>query len=162
MILAFLLIFLVTGCSLENLSPAHFFDNLFPKQTKKIVVPSSTTDKVKRKKSRPPLQKKVYQAKSRKRHSSPIKVQKLSKTYLYYLHSASLPELRHYLDSGKAAEDLPLEKYTLLRERRKGMEEDALIQYGSLKELIAAYDKTKNPRFKARILELMKEQEASR
>jgi len=39
------------------------------------------------------------------------------------------------------------------------MEEDALIQYGSLKELIAAYDKTKNPRFKARILELMKEKE---
>lgn len=162
MILAFLFIFLVTGCSLENLSPTHFFNNIFPKHTKNIAVPSEKTDKTKHRPPHISSQKKRAKATNRKRRSHAVKIQKLSKTYLYYLHSASLPELRHYLDSGKAAEDLPLEKYTLLRERRKGMEEDALIQYGSLKELIAAYDKTKNPRFKARILELMKEQEASR
>ena len=159
MILAFLFIFLMTGCSLENLSPTHFFNNIFPKHTKEIVVPSGKTNKTKPTISHGSFHQKRAHATKRKRRPHPVKIQKLSKTYLYYLHSASLPELRHYLDSGKAAEDLPLEKYTLLRERRKGMEEDALIQYGSLKELIAAYDKTKNPRYKARILTLMKQKE---
>ena len=141
-VIALLSIFMASGCSLKNVSPTHLFDNFFPKRTKSHLHPS---------------QKKVQAL--RRKQNTYAKIHTFPKTYLYYLRSASLPELRRYLDSGKAAEDLSLREYTLLRARRKGMEEDALIRYGSLKELIAAYDKTRNPRFKARILELMKQEE---
>jgi len=159
LIIALFATFLLTGCSLEDISPSKFFDNARPKQSKTSSGPSRKHIQASRRpKHLAPSQTKRKHTRKPHRHLS---VDKLPHSYLYYLHSATLPELRHYLDSGRAAEDLPLDQYTLLRERRKGMEEDALIQYGTLKELIAAYDKDKNPRLKRRILMLMKEKEKS-
>ena len=153
-LLAVVAVFSLSGCSWDSFPTPQFLENLFPKKTKVIAIKAQKKKRVSQHKARKtPLPNKAPRPHSARR------IRALPKTYLYYLHSASLPELRHYLDSGKAAEDLPLEKYTLLRERRKGMEEDALLQYGTLKELINAYEKNKDPRFKRRILELMKEKE---
>jgi len=166
-LLAVVAVFSLSGCSWDSFPMPRFLENLFPKKTKVITAKfQKKKRKPKHKTKNPPFANKS-QHKTRKnprpnklpRPHNVHRIRPLPKTYLYYLHSASLPELRHYLDSGKAAEDLPLEKYILLRERRKGMEEDALLQYGTLKELINAYEKNKDPRFKRRILELMKEKE---
>ncbi|WP_295421055.1 hypothetical protein [Sulfurovum sp.] len=84
------------------------------------------------------------------------KPQKPAKSYYYYLRYASYDELHSYLSSGDARNDLTYNQYNTLQKRRTTLREEKLLRDGSLEELIEAYKKNKDPRYKARILMLMK------
>jgi len=79
--------------------------------------------------------------------------------YLYYLNNASLSALHTYLSKYTTKKSLSASKYSALRLREKSMEEKKLLKTGTLEELIAAYKRNKNPKFKQRILSLMKEKQ---
>jgi hypothetical protein len=81
------------------------------------------------------------------------------KPFNYYLHQASLYELSNYLDDPKSPQVLGYGRYRLLKRRLEKLKEEELLQEGSLETLIATYKQNKNPRFKARILELLKEKQ---
>ena len=81
------------------------------------------------------------------------------KPYVYYLHQASLYELSNYLDDPKSRSELGYGRYRLLQRRLRKLKEAQLLQEGSLETLIATYKKNKDPRFKARILELLKKKQ---
>lgn len=81
------------------------------------------------------------------------------KPYSYYLYQASLYELSNYLDDPQSAKDLSHSQHNILKHRLSKLKEEQLLQEGSLETLIAAYKKNKDPRFKQRILELMKEKQ---
>ena len=88
------------------------------------------------------------------------KPREVTKPYSYYLESASYNELNTYLSTSESREDLTYNQYNTLKERLK---EERLLVDGSLEEVIAAYKKNKDPRFKTRSLELMKKvQESAR
>jgi hypothetical protein len=69
------------------------------------------------------------------------------------LHTAPYEELRSYLSEEDVRENLTYNQYRKLKER---LEEEELLREGSLEELIAAYKENKDPRYKAKILLLMK------
>ncbi|WP_415407126.1 hypothetical protein ACLHDG_00970 [Sulfurovum sp. CS9] len=75
------------------------------------------------------------------------------KPYSYYLESASYNELNTYLSKNETRDHLTYNEYNTLKERLK---EEKLLQDGSLEEVIAAYKKNKDPRYKTRSLLLMK------
>ena len=81
------------------------------------------------------------------------KPKKATKPYRYYLEKASYDELNTYLSRAETREQLTYNQYNRLKERRK---EEKLLQDGSLEEVIAAYKKNNDPRYKIRSLELMK------
>lgn len=81
------------------------------------------------------------------------------KPYLYYLQYASLYELSNYLDDPKSHQDLSISQHHMLKHRLTNLKEEQLIQEGSLEALIAAYKKDKNPKFKQRILQLLKKKQ---
>lgn len=81
------------------------------------------------------------------------KPKKATKPYSYYLKSASHNELNTYLSKDESRDDLTYNQYNKLKEKLK---EEKLLQEGSLEEVIAAYKKNKDPRYKAKSLELMK------
>jgi len=81
------------------------------------------------------------------------KPRKVTKPYSYYLERASYNELNTYLSKSESREDLTYNQYNTLKERLK---EEKLLVDGSLEEVIAAYKKNKDPRYKTRSLELMK------
>lgn len=81
------------------------------------------------------------------------KPRKATKPYSYYLESASYSELNTYLSKSESREDLTYNQYNTLKERLK---EEKLLVDGSLEDVIAAYKKNKDPRFKTRSLKLMK------
>ncbi len=85
------------------------------------------------------------------------KPKKITKPYYYYLGNASYGELNSYLSNGEARNDLTYNQYNALQKRRDILKEEKLLQDGSLEELIAAYKKNKDPRYKTRIMRLMKE-----
>ncbi len=87
------------------------------------------------------------------------KPKEVSKPYSYYLKSASYEELNTYLSKGESREQLTYNQYNQLKEKQK---EEKLLQSGSLEEVIAAYKKNKDPRFKTRSLELMKKVQESK
>lgn len=76
--------------------------------------------------------------------------------YTYYLNNASLNELSSYL-AGDAT--LSNSEYSALKQRERNMKEKELLETGTLEELIAAYKSNKKPKFKQRILSLMKEKQ---
>ncbi len=82
-----------------------------------------------------------------------VKPEKSTKPYTYYLHTASYEELRSYLAEENVRENLTYNQYRKLKEK---LEEEELLREGSLEELIAAYKQNKDPRYKAKILLLMK------
>ena len=82
-----------------------------------------------------------------------------SKPYLYYLHHASLYELSNYLDDPKNRRTLSYAQYHTLKRRLIELQEEQLLQDGSLETLISAYKKNRKPRFKERIMELLKEKQ---
>ena len=84
------------------------------------------------------------------------KPKKTTKPYYYYLRSASYDELNSYLSDGDASNDLTYNQYNTLQKRRNVLKEEKLLRDGSLEELIAAYKKNKDPRYKTKILLLMK------
>jgi len=81
------------------------------------------------------------------------------KPYNYYLHFASLYELSNYLDDPQSRYSLSHEQYRILKRRLTHLQEENILREGSLESLIAAYKQNKNPRFKQRILELMKKKQ---
>ena len=81
------------------------------------------------------------------------KPKEVTKPYSYYLKSASYAELNTYLSKSETRGDLTYNQYNQLKEKQK---EEKLLVDGSLEEVIAAYKKNKDPRYKARSLQLMK------
>lgn len=87
------------------------------------------------------------------------KPKKATKPYSYYLERASYNELNTYLSVGGAIDHLTYNEYNKLKEKLK---EEKLLQDGSLEEVIAAYKKNKDPRYKTKILLLMKKVQESK
>jgi len=79
--------------------------------------------------------------------------------YLYYLNNASLSELHTYLSKHTTKKSLSTSKYLALKQKKTNMGDKEILKEGTLEELIAAYKRNKNPKFKQRILSLMKEKQ---
>ncbi len=75
----------------------------------------------------------------------------------YYAQEASYHELDTYLNTPSTKNSLTFNQYTTLTQRHAKLKEEKLLQDGSLEALISAYKTNKNPKYKQRILELMKE-----
>jgi len=75
----------------------------------------------------------------------------------YYAQEASYHELDTYLNNPTTKNVLTFNQYTQLTQRHAKLKEEKLLKDGSLETLISAYKTNKNPRYKQRILELMKE-----
>ncbi len=82
-----------------------------------------------------------------------------SRPYLYYLHHASLYELSNYLDDPQNRRTLSYAQHHTLKQRLAALQEEQLLRDSSLEKLISAYKKNKKPRFKQRIMELLKEKQ---
>jgi len=83
------------------------------------------------------------------------------KPYSYYLHQASLGELSTYIANKATKNSLSYNQYNMLRRRKLFLQEEKLFKEGSLEELIAAYKVNKNPKYKKRIMSLMKAKQES-
>ena len=81
----------------------------------------------------------------------------ITKGYHHYLHNASLPALQRYLAKSETSSSLSYSQYKKLQKHARKMKEEKLLKEGSLEELIAAYKINKNPKYKKRILILMKD-----
>jgi len=90
-----------------------------------------------------------------------ISKQKPRDLYHYYLHDASYYELQNYLSTSDAQSALSYNQYNTLKKRYGKMKEEKLLKEGTLEELIAAYKKNNNPKYKTKILARMKELQAS-
>ncbi len=77
--------------------------------------------------------------------------------YPYYLRQASLTELDHYLKSSKSYSELTNGERQMLTHRLTQLKQEKMLKDAPLEDLIAAYKENKDPRFKARILERIKE-----
>ena len=75
----------------------------------------------------------------------------------YYAQEASYHELETYLNDSKAKDSLTFNQYTQLTQRYTALKDEKMLKDGSLEELISSYKTNKNPKYKKRILELMKE-----
>ncbi len=75
----------------------------------------------------------------------------------YYAQEASFHELETYLNDSKAKDNLTFNQYTQLTQRYTVLKDEEMLKEGSLEALIASYKTNKNPKYKKRILELMKE-----
>lgn len=82
-----------------------------------------------------------------------------SKPYSYYLSNAPLQELSSYLSSQTTQNTLSDSQYVVLKLRQERLEEEKLLDKGTLEELIAAYKINKKPAYKERIMILMKEKQ---
>lgn len=78
-------------------------------------------------------------------------------SFTYYAKKASYDELDSYLAESTPKSTLSFNQYAQLEQRHATLKEEKLLNDGSLEELISAYKVTKKPRYKKRILELMKE-----
>lgn len=74
----------------------------------------------------------------------------------YYDKKASYSELHTYLSQKDVKDTLSFNQYTQLQQRHKILKEEKILKEGSLEELITLYKTNKNPKYKKRILELMK------
>lgn len=81
--------------------------------------------------------------------------------YAYYLHESSLDELSAYLSQRCTRDTLSYQQYNMLKQRKTVLEEEKLFNEGSLEDLIAAYKINKNPKYKERIMTIMKERQES-
>jgi len=82
------------------------------------------------------------------------------KPYTYYLKHASLNELSTYISNKATKNSLSYTQYNMLSRRKVVLQEERLFKHGSLEELIAAYKVNKNPKYKQRIMSLMKAKQA--
>jgi hypothetical protein len=78
-------------------------------------------------------------------------------TYTYYLKKASYYELQNYLSTSDAKSTLSYSQYNTLTKRYQSLKEERLLKEGSLEELIAAYKKNNDPRYKSKIMTRIKE-----
>jgi len=74
----------------------------------------------------------------------------------YYALEASYHELDTYLSKKETRDALSFNQYTQLKQRHTKLQEEQILKEGSLEELISLYKTNKNPKYKKRILELMK------
>lgn len=81
------------------------------------------------------------------------------KPYRYYLKRASLKELSAYISDQATRNSLSYTRYNRLTKRKKVLQEEKLLKDGNLEELIAAYKTNKDPTYKKRIMELIKEKQ---
>jgi len=81
--------------------------------------------------------------------------------YHYYRYRASMYELGNYLNSPQSRAELTPAQYTILQHRLGTLQQEKLLQEGSLETLLAAYEENHDPRFKRRIMELLKAQNAT-
>ncbi len=110
-------------------------------------IPEEEKVKGKEKIKKPKVEKKVSSAKVIK---TP---REAAKPYSYYLKSASYNELNTYLSKNGTREHLTYNQYNTLNEKLK---EEKILRDGSLEEVLAAYKKNNDPRYKEKILVLMK------
>ena len=81
--------------------------------------------------------------------------------YHYYRYRASMYELGNYLNSSQSRATLTPAQYTMLQHRLETLQQEKLLREGSLETLISAYEENHDPRFKRRIMELLKAQNAT-
>ena len=81
------------------------------------------------------------------------------KPYKYYLKQSSLTELSSYLSNKSTKNTLTYNQYAALNHRKIILEEEKLFNEGTLEDLIAAYKINKKPKYKKRIMLLMKEKQ---
>ena len=86
----------------------------------------------------------------------PILVEEPS-PFSYYAQEASYYELNNYLTDSTSKDNLSFNQYTQLNKRHAQLKEAKILKEGSLEKLISLYKTNKNPKYKSRILELMKE-----
>ena len=89
----------------------------------------------------------------------PIPKVRPEKPYTYYLHNASLNELSTYISNKATKNSLSYNQYNMLSKRKILLKEERLLKYGTLEELIAAYKINKYPKYKERIMSLMKDKQ---
>ena len=81
--------------------------------------------------------------------------------YRYYRDKASYRELDSYLSGQKSKYVLSYKERKVLLARHSTLKREWLLQHGSLEELISAYKSNGDPRYKARIMILMKNMQES-
>jgi len=104
----------------------------------------------------PPIKQKNMEEESEKRVVKNLVHKPKEKPYQYYLKSASLRELRKYITTKNSLSHVQQSK---LKKRKKELEEQKLLENGSLEDIIAAYKTNKNPKYKNRIMTLMKKKQ---
>ena len=77
--------------------------------------------------------------------------------YNYYLNRASYYELNNFLFTSKAKSVLSYTQYHTLKRKHSQLQEEDLLQNGSLEELITAYKKNQNQKYKSKIMQRIKE-----
>ena len=82
-----------------------------------------------------------------------------TKPYSYYLEDASINELSAYISKNTTKNALSYSQYNALKQRKVALQEEKLLSEGSLEELITAYKVNKSPKYKERIILLMKEKQ---
>ena len=80
-----------------------------------------------------------------------------AKEYDYYLHRAPVNELKGYLAKTNTRFSLTHNEYQALQTHYNKIKAKTVLKDGSLEELIAAYKVNKDPKYKKRIMILMKE-----
>lgn len=98
----------------------------------------------------------IIKAVQPKQEAVTIIPKKVAKGYTYYRHSASYAELHRYLSNGTTKSS---GRHDDLLKHLATLKEQKLLRQGTLEELIAAYKINKNPKYKARILLLMKDKQ---
>ena len=83
-----------------------------------------------------------------------------AKPFNYYLNTAALSELSHYVSTRKTKASLSYTQYTKLIAKLDRLKEEKLLKDGSIEELISAYKIDKNPKYKQRIMSLMKDKQS--
>jgi len=83
-----------------------------------------------------------------------------TKPFSYYLNKATLSELSRYISTTKTKASLSYTQYTKLIHKLDTLKETKLLNYGTLEELISEYKINKNPKYKQRIMSLMKDKQA--
>ncbi len=91
-----------------------------------------------------------------------LQIKTQEETYTYYLHDAPLDELSTYISQRATRNSLSYRQYTMLKGRKTFLQEEKLFNEGSLEDLINAYKVNKNPKYKKRIMSLMKEQQENK
>ncbi|PHS32472.1 MAG: hypothetical protein COA92_06235 [Sulfurovum sp.] len=99
-----------------------------------------------------------YESKKKEAHKISAKEASI-KLYQYHLKDAGLGELSLYLSKETTQGVLSHSQYNKLKQREKSLQEKKLISEGSLDELISAYKVNKKPKYKERIMSLMKEKQ---
>jgi len=78
------------------------------------------------------------------------------KPYTYYLNSASSGELKNYLNQSESKR-LTAGERNMLKAKLVKFKDDKILKNGSLEDIISAYKTNNDPRFKNKIIILMKE-----